>query len=481
MKSFYLLFSLLLSSLSFLHAQELVRSTYVGSFSEFEISTLFGITPNNGVDMYKVVYTTPDAQGVQDTASGLLCIPSIGGTYPLLAYQHGTVGGPSDVPSKRRGGYELAVIFASFSYITTAADFLGLGESRGFHPYVHAATEASAGIDMLYAAQDFIAADVDYQLNDQLFITGYSQGGHAAMAMHRELETNYTDDFTVTAAAPLSGPYDISGVMTDLIFNGEEYGTVAYLPNLTLGYEAAYGNIYNEISDLFVEPYASMIERFYNEEVDLFTLNEQLIEALITNEGASIPMLMLQDSVVNNVKNNPNHPINVALRDNDTYDWIPVAPTRLYYCMGDDQVPFRNSIIADSVMNANGALDVAAANLGDNLDHGGCVGPAATATIFFFMGKQDFTMTGINDYAANDLASFYPNPAKELLNIHFQDRKIPEMTIEIVDLSGKLLVRSIVKSSSETSLDVSTFAEGVYFIKMYTEEGYRSQKLIIQR
>lgn len=481
MKKFYLLFTLLLSTLTFLQAQELVRSAYVGSFSEFEISTLFGITPNNGVDMYKIVYTTPDAQGVQDTASGLLCVPSIGGTYPLLAYQHGTVGGPNDVPSKRRGGYELAVVFASFSYITTAADFLGLGESRGFHPYVHAATEASAGIDMLYAAQDFIATDADLQLNDQLFITGYSQGGHAAMAMHRELEANYTDDFTVTAAAPLSGPYDISGVMSDLIFNEEEYGSVSYLPNVALGYEAAYGNIYNEISDIFKEPYASMIEEFYNAEVDLFTLNGQLVDALVANEGASVPFFMLQDSVVTNVKNNPNHPINVALRDNNTYDWVPNAPTRLYYCVGDDQVPFRNSIVADSVMNANGALDVAAANLGDNLDHGGCVGPAATATIFFFMGIQDFTMTGVNDLAINDLATFYPNPATDILNITFQNNSVPEMTVEIVDLSGKLIVRSIVKSSAKTSLDVSTFAEGVYFIKMYTEEGYRSQKLVIQR
>ena len=113
-------------------------------------------------------------------------------------------------PSERRGGWELAGVGAALGYVAVAPDYLGLGESRGFHPYVHAATEASAAIDLLYAAQEF-AEKQKFPLNGQLFLTGYSQGGHASMALHRELERNYSKIFPVSAAAHLSGPYSISG------------------------------------------------------------------------------------------------------------------------------------------------------------------------------------------------------------------------------------------------------------------------------
>lgn len=40
---------------------------------------------------------------------------------------------------------------------------------------------------MLKAAVTF-AANAGITLNEKLFITGYSQGGHASMALHRDLE-----------------------------------------------------------------------------------------------------------------------------------------------------------------------------------------------------------------------------------------------------------------------------------------------------
>ncbi|MFK7935299.1 MAG: T9SS type A sorting domain-containing protein [Saprospiraceae bacterium] len=479
MQKIILLF-LTLISFNCMNAQELISSELLGNISEAQLSFISPIPPNHGVDLYKVLYTTPDVQGVKDTASGLLCVPDVAGTFPLLAYQHGTVGGPEDVPSNRRGGFELAVFFASQSFVTSAADFLGLGEARGFHPYVHAATEASAAIDMAYAVQDFIEMEADYTLNEQLFITGYSQGGHASMAMHREIEQNLSDQFNIAAASHMSGPYSVSGVMRDLILSDEPYGTVAYLPNTVLGYQTAYGNIYNDLSEVFKEPYLTNIREFEAGTIELFELNDTLKTLLTEEVGATITKAMVQEDYMQALVDDPDHPANIALRDNDVFDWTPQAITRIYYCLADDQVPFRNSIVADSVMNANGALDVQAFNVGDNLDHGGCVIPAVTATLDVFLREQEFS-TDVNDIADSEIARFYPNPASEQLFVEFKDNDFIRMQLEITDLSGKLQQRTVVESNGVAKLDIANLAEGIYLVKMITDAGFRTQKLVVQR
>ncbi|MEZ4979157.1 MAG: T9SS type A sorting domain-containing protein [Chitinophagales bacterium] len=62
---------------------------------------------------------------------------------------------------------------------------------------------------------------------------------------------------------------------------------------------------------------------------------------------------------------------------------------RLYYCTGDEQVYYRNSVIADSVWNYNGAPDVEAVYL-SNEDHGGCVDNALIAARLFFGGLVNY-------------------------------------------------------------------------------------------
>lgn len=458
--------------ISILSAQNLVSSESLGSLSKAEVSTLAGgvIQATNGVDMYKILYTTPDVQGVLDTASGLVLIPNIEGTFPMLVFQHGTVGSPEDVPSNLMGGYQLPVVFGGFSYISIAPDYLGLGEARGFHPYVHAATEASAAIDMIFATQQLVEQLEATTLNEQLFLTGYSQGGHAAMALHRELEANYSDVLPVTAAAPMSGPYSISGPMRDLILTEQEYFFTAYIPYTALSYQEAYGNIFDEVADFFKQPYATEIERFYQREIDLGTLNETLIQLLIAEHGASLPSRMIHDDVLENIMNDEQHPVNVALRANDVYDWSPEAPTRIYYCTADDQVPFQNSIIAETTMNENGANDVEAFDVSPNSDHGGCVVPATTAALFFFFNFQS-VMTA-HETLANDLGvHIYPNPATDELFIDCATCPVSTSLIEVVNIHGQSFFSKTLSGTDVQRLNVGHLPSGIYLIKGRTEEG----------
>jgi len=63
-------------------------------------------------------------------------------------------------------------------------DYIGLGKGDKFHLYQNSESEATASIDMLLAIQE-LNIEFGIKTNKQLFLTGYSQGGHACMATHK--------------------------------------------------------------------------------------------------------------------------------------------------------------------------------------------------------------------------------------------------------------------------------------------------------
>lgn len=454
-----------------LQAQEFISSQLKGTYTKDQLNAQYGPFFENGVKLYKILYTTPDLQGLTDTASGLILVPERpNAVMPLLCAQHGTVSSKNDVPSNLQGGFELGAVFAGVGYVTVMPDFLGLGESRGFHPYVHAESEASVSVDMLLAAREF-AAQNNIALNDQLFITGYSQGGHASMALHREIEQNQSALFTVTAAAHLSGPYSISGVMRDLIIGDSEYFFPAYIPFTIISYDEAYG-LFDSLGAVFKPIYASMIDKFFEGTFSLTTLNNLLIAALEQNNGASIPKYMFQDSVLNAVINDSNHPFNVALRNNDVYDWAPQAPTRIVYCTADDQVPYRNSVVADSVMNLRGAPDVMKIDANSTADHGGCVFPAVFQAYIFFNQYRNIS-TGIDQIDKQLDIKIYPNPTKDFITI---SNAPADAMVQIFDVNGRL---SLTKKLNSNHISLQNLGRGLYTLRIGSTEGIWIGKVIV--
>ena len=466
------LFSLTLS------AQEVVTFEQVGSISKQSLTDTYGFLIQNGVDMYKVTYTTPDVFGVQDTASGLLVLPDdYTKAYPSLIYHHGTIDNKQDVPSNLAGGFQLATVFGGVGYVTLAPDFLGLGESRGFQLYVHADTEASASVDMYRALLNYGGTNADFFINEQLFLTGYSQGGHASMASQRLINQQYADEIEVTAAAHMSGPYSISEAMIESTLGDEPFFFGAYLANVILSYQIAYGNIYDSLEEIFQPQYVPLVEQYRDGEIGLFVLNDSINTRLLAETGTVVPNNILQDSIVQIARTLPDgHPIAEALRDNDVYDFVPEAPTRLYYCMADDQVTFRNAIIADSAMNAAGAANVQAFDVNSNADHGGCVNPATTSTVIFF-GQYRTVSTGTE--APVDLTGIgiRPNPASETAEL-FVPAGAP-VRARLYDATGRLLDDRRYAPGTHT-IDVSALGSGLYFAQ-YTREGIsRTVKLVVR-
>jgi hypothetical protein len=146
---------------------------------------------------------------------------------------------------------------------------------------------------------------------------------------------------------------------------------------------------------------------------------------------------MLQDSMIDVLANQPDDPFNLALAANDTYNWAPVAPTRLYYCSGDDQVPFENSIIAGITMKSLGAADTEAIDFGAALDHGGCVLPAIINSIAFFQGFIN-TSSVVDGPNAPDQIAAYPNPATDEVFVAWE-AAIDGMRYQLVNSQGAVV------------------------------------------
>lgn len=314
------------------------------------------------VDVYKITYETLHPNGEMVVATGALCLPSgVVCPLPLSSYQHGTVALKTNVPSHLNSETNLGVLYASSGFATTMPDFIGLGDSPGMHLYVHADSEASASFDLIQAAEG-MQEELGFNLDGQLFLWGYSQGGHATLALQRLVETEYSEEYTITASAPMSGPYDISGVQAEYLTGAEAYPTPGYLPYVVLSYQEVYGTLYEELEDVFLPEYAAIIPDLFDGTVSMGAINASF---------PSIPSQCLLPEVFEAFESDPEHPIRVALEDNDLYNWTPTAPTNLYYCEGDDQVSYLNAIVALEAFVENGSTSVDALNGGD-FDHGGC-------------------------------------------------------------------------------------------------------------
>ena len=67
--------------------------------------------------------------------------------------------------------------------------------------------------DMIRASRE-VCRELGILLNSQLFGRLFA-GRHATMALHRMIEGQHSDEFTVTASAPAARAYDLSGTTLD--------------------------------------------------------------------------------------------------------------------------------------------------------------------------------------------------------------------------------------------------------------------------
>lgn len=454
-------------------AQYLVESEFLSTTPAFLLGFIPNIPAVYDVDYYRLTYNTVNTQGEATVATGAIAIPSTEtcNTFPLSVYCHGTVLKQLDVPSYENFEGLVTKLFASSGYISVAPDYLGLGDNPGIHPYVHAESEATASIDLIRAAREFLESQ-DVSDNGEVFVTGYSQGGQGAMATIKYAEeNNLTEELGIVAGAPCSGPYDLSGSQADVLLSDQPYPTPGYVIYLLMSYELAYGNLYNDLSDIIQQPYADEVAPYFDGAQNSDGMGT--VNALLPNQLSDL----LVDSVYVNIQTNPNHPLWVDLQANDTYNWLPQIPVRMYYCTGDEQVSYHNALTADSAMNALGAPDVASYNVLSGGSHGDCVTPALSEAFFFFdsLATPCSITSKIRENRLKEL-SVFPNPASNNLQV-----TLPEAQgyLVIQDMYGRIVLEQKIRNT-QTDINIGSLAAATYIISVKAGDIIRRSTLVVK-
>lgn len=299
------------------------------------------------VSVYKIIYQTEDPFGQPAIASGSIAFPEDASrAFPIVSYQHGTQVLRDDV-SSNYGFDTINMWLGATGYIVAYPDFLGFGESDMLHPYIIAEPTAESVIHFIMACKTFCDVHNEIQYNSQLYLTGYSEGGFATMAVQKKLEAEFADELPVTVSTPMAGPYDLSGTMFEYLLSGIPYSQPYYAAYILLAYIEYYE--LGELSDFFTEYYTGLLPSLFDGYHPSWQINQYL---------PSVPFDILLPEVLYELENDPEHPLRIALSENDLYDWTPVTPTYLIHGLGDELVPYENSQIAYDTFVSNGANDV---------------------------------------------------------------------------------------------------------------------------
>jgi hypothetical protein len=323
------------------------------------------------VDVYDVTYTTLWHDGSTIKASGLYFVPrGVKKGCPEVVYNHGTRVWKGR--RKKLGGEEyFCLAMAMDGYAVALPDYVGLGSGDKFHLYQVASSLGQASVDMLLAVRE-MNDSLHVKTSGQLFLSGYSEGGYAAMATAKLIQDKYPD-IHVTAASPMSGAYDMTGVEGKVMF--KSYTEPHYLPYLLGSYNEVYNLVGPNVNIIYKHPYDSIIPLISSLKPNL----DDVIDFL-----PAVPADMLRDTFVNLYLNDPNFTLIQAVKDNNLYDWKPNSPMQLCYCDSDEQVTPLNALVAKKQMTLNGAKHITLRRAGKNFHHNRCALVAMLYTKMYF-------------------------------------------------------------------------------------------------
>ncbi|HTJ72063.1 MAG TPA: hypothetical protein VL551_31270 [Actinospica sp.] len=365
----------------------LLSVTKIGELTPAEVQAavepFFGDTRRvkYGISDYRITYATVDAWGRPTVASGLIALPEdrTGRVLRVVSYDHGTNPTRDTVASVAAGDgdREAVELFASAGYAAVAPDYVGLGTGAGLHPYMDLSSEVTATVDMLDAGRA-LAARHGVVLDPRLLVTGFSQGGPAAMATAEAVQDGEAGHgWRLAALAPISGPYDVQHAETPAMLNGEldPESSVLYISYWTVALNRVY-HLYDRPDEAFRQPYAGIVEGLY----DGNHSEEQILAAL----PGSVDQLLTPRYLA--WLEHPSGALLAAMRQSDgSCAWHPDVPVELYAANGDKDVAIADSEHCDAQLTARGA-DVQLTDLGD-VDHNHSAMLAIPRILAFFDGR----------------------------------------------------------------------------------------------
>jgi hypothetical protein len=414
-----------------------------------------------GVDVQYLKYGTVGANGEAATASAALMVPTgsnpaCTGARPIVLHAHGTAVehryNLADFADSTNPAYAeanvLASIYAANGYIVVAPNYAGFDSSNlGYHPFLVASQQSKDMLDALVAAKAALPTLIaGTTTNGKVYLSGYSQGGHVALATHSAMITDPASvatlaslNLVVRASAPMSGPYAMLNYGDTIVGGAVPAGSTTLMPMLLTGYQKSYNNtIYSSASSLYESTYATGIESLFPGALSYTNLVvngkvPQLALFPATSSpaapagplnalwslGFGTPNLIqdsfrqtyLFDAVFHNAS--PQFPLRAKLLANDLTHNVPQPVGATMLCGGGNDPTVYYKTNTSALTGSLGATGVAAwqASLGTavtevNLDLNG--GGVTGAGDPFQTLKQSFTATNPTS-AANYASTYHSN------------------------------------------------------------------------
>jgi predicted esterase len=347
--------------------------------------------PQCAVSVYRVHYNTVGGAGELTDASAAIFVPtgtgnSCSNSRPVLLYAHGTSLQKSydmaDIANNTEARLAAAV-FAAQGFIVVAPNYAGYGgSSLGYHPYLDRVQEGADMLDALRAARSSFTA-IGARDSGKLLVTGYSQGGYVALATQRAMQ-EAGPEFTLAAAAGMSGPYALSRFGDALFGGAPRDGATVIVPTIINAAQHAGAAIYRTPGDVYEAQYAPTIVDLVPGTLGSSELVSQgklpasslfAADSMPQTPGytqyfgannlirsdyrgaylADVAAHPCEGSAVAPLDCAPAHSLRKWLVKNDLRSYAPAAPTLLCGGHDDPTVPYFNTTATSAYFRARGA------------------------------------------------------------------------------------------------------------------------------
>lgn len=313
---------------------------------------------HHGVVLHRVTYWT-EFGGQPQLATGLLGIPRRHQARTSVMWLNGTNPTRSEAPSAGGlVGLLVSAVFAGSGHLLLAPDYIGLGTSDTYHPYMHTVSTVDAATDFVRAVASYCEREgIDW--SPRLMLVGYSQGAHGVAVLQRALEAAPIDEAEVLAVASIAPPLDLANVTLPWALEGRAPSHSTYLAYVAHSYARAYGR-----------PLESLLSD------DAATLVDELFDGLhsgdeIASRLPPTPRPMFREGWVDDYLAGGNSWFRGALEENEAVGWAPRAPLRLFYGDADVDVSPDDALLGAEEMRRRGG-NVETVAVGE-FDHGSVV------------------------------------------------------------------------------------------------------------
>jgi pimeloyl-ACP methyl ester carboxylesterase len=233
---------------------------------------------------------------------------------------------------------------------------------------------------MQRAVKELTKNHLDVKLNNDYYISGYSQGGWATMQLQKAMEQNYSNEFNLKASACGAGPYDLNYI-NKYVLELDNYPMPYFLAYILNSYYNL-GGITTPVNEIFNAPFDSKISTLFDGTKSGAEINNEL--------STKISLLFTNNYIKNFETDTKFSSVREMLTKNSISAWKTKIPTMLLHGTNDTFIPSMGSNRMHQGFISKG-VDVNTIKLVPLLGktHSTGIVPSGIASIAWFLDLRD--------------------------------------------------------------------------------------------